>query len=381
MAFVPLAGRRVLSLAQQLPGPYCGLLLAELGAEVVLVEQIPGGDPARIFPALFAAANRGKRSVALDLKNPAGRAAFDRLVTSADAVLEGFRPGVAARLGIDHERLVALRPGLVSCSISGYGQDGPAATLPGHDISYQARAGAVVDGAGNIGGNSLPVADLASATFAALGVVAALLEQSQPGAPAAGRKLDVSMTESVLSWNSIAIVSAVAGLGRSIDSPGHEPAYGVFETADGWVTLSIAHEDHFWKALCDALGRSELASLRGDQRRSRAAELRPWIESTMRLKPSEEWLGVLEPAGVPVGRVNTPSATLDDPLFVARDAFVRDGDRVEVRVPLRTADGPAAVGGPPPAVGADTRSCLLEAGLSERDVDDLVASGAAMEAA
>lgn len=380
MAFLPLAGRRVLSLAQQLPGPYCGLLLAELGADVVLVEQIPGGDPARIFPALFAAANRGKRSVALDLKNPAGRAAFDQLVATADAVLEGFRPGVAQRLGIDHDRLVALRPGLVSCSISGYGQDGPAATLPGHDISYQARAGAVVDGSGNIGGNSLPVADLASATFAALGVVAALLEQSQPGAPAAGRRLDVSMTESVLSWNSIAIASALAGMGRRIDSPASEPAYGIFETADGWVTVSIAHEDHFWRALCEALGRPELGGLRGDERRSRAGELRPWIESTLRLKPSEEWLGILEPAGVPAGRVNTPVATLDDPLFNAREAFVRDGDRVEVRVPLRTADGPAPVGGPPPAVGADTRSCLLEAGLSERDIDDLVASGAAMEA-
>lgn len=380
MAFLPLAGRRILSLAQQLPGPYCGLLLAELGADVVLVEQIPNGDPARMFPALFGAANRGKRSVALDLKHPAGRAAFDHLVAKADAVLEGFRPGVARRLGIDHERLVALRPGLVSCSISGYGQDGPAATLPGHDISYQARAGALVDASGTVAANSLPVADLASAMFAALGLVAALLDQSQPGSPAEGCRIDVSMTESVLSWNSIAIASALAGRSRSIDSPAREPAYGAFETADGWLTLSIAHEDHFWRSLCDALGQSELGGMRGDERRSRADELRPWIESTMRLKPSEEWLQILEPAGVPVGRVNTPIGTLDDPLFVARDAFLRDGDRVEVRLPLRTAHGPAVVGGPPPAVGADTRAALLEAGWSDRDVDDLVACGAAMDA-
>ena len=162
--FLPLAGRRVLSLAQQLPGPYCGLLLAELGADVILVEQIPGGDPARMFGSLFATANRGKRSVALDLKNPAGLAAFDRLVATADVVLEGFRPGVARRLGIDHDRLVGIRPGLVSCSISGYGQDGPAALLPGHDISYQARAGAVVDAAGRVGGNSLPVAEIGRAS-------------------------------------------------------------------------------------------------------------------------------------------------------------------------------------------------------------------------
>lgn len=378
-SFLPLAGRRVLSLAQQLPGPYCGLLLAELGADVVLVEQIPNGDPARIFPTLFAAANRGKRSVALDLKNPAGLAAFDRLVATADVVLEGFRPGVARRLGIDHERLAAIRPGLISCSISGYGQDGPAATLPGHDISYQARAGAVVGEDGGVSSNSLPVADLASAMFAALGVVAALLEAVGAGAPAAGRRLDVSMTESVLSWNSIAIAGAL-GRGPQLSGAGREPAYGLFQTADGWVTLSIAHEDHFWRPLCQALGHDDLGELRGDERRRRAEELRSWVEATMRLKPSEEWLALLEPAGVPIGRVNTPSATIDDPLFVARDAMVREGDRVEVRVPLRTDAGPAAVGGLPPAVGAHTRACLSEVGLTAEEIDRLVADGAALEA-
>lgn len=377
-AFLPLAGRRVLSLAQQLPGPYCGLLLAELGAEVVLVEQIPGGDPARVFPSLFAATNRGKRSVALDLKNPAGLAAFDRLVSTADVVLEGFRPGVAERLGIHHERLVELRPRLVSCSISGYGQDGPAAALPGHDISYQARAGAIIDENGTPTSNSLPVADLASAMFAALGVVAALFETLASGPPPGGRRLDISMTESVLSWNSIAISGALAR-GPRLAGPGQEPAYGLFETADGWVTISIAHEDHFWKVFCHALGHDDLGDLRGAERRRRAGELRPWVESTLRLKPSEEWLALLEPAGVPIGRVNAPSATIDDPLFLSRDAVVRDGDRIEVRVPLRTDAGPAPVGGPAPAVGADTRSCLLEAGMSLAEVDRLVADGAAME--
>ena len=381
MAFAPLAGRRVLSLAQQLPGPYCGLLLAEMGAEVILVEQIPNGDPARIFPSLFSAVNRGKRSVAIDLKAPDGRAAFDRLVASADAVLEGFRPGVAARLGIDHERLVAIRPGLVSCSISGYGQDGPASQLPGHDLSYQARAGAVsIDADGVVRENTLPVADLASAMFAALAVLGALLEQAGPSACAAGRSFDISMTESVLSWNSVAIAGAQAVGTRRLGGAVREPAYGVFSTADGWVTLSIAHEDHFWLALCEALGRPELGELRGDERRARAGDLHDWIASTLRLKPSEEWLGLLEPAGVAVGKVNDPAATLHDPLFVARDAFVFEGATAGVRLPLRADGSPLPAGGPAPAVGADTRSCLLGAGLSGDEIDELAASGAVMEA-
>ncbi len=131
----PLSGLRVLSLAQQLPGPYCGLLLADLGAEVILIEQIPAGDPARVFPDLFEVANRAKKSVALDLKHPAGLEAFKRLAAKAQVVLEGFRPGVAGRLGIDFESVKAVRPDVIYCSISGYGQTGPARLVPGHDLS------------------------------------------------------------------------------------------------------------------------------------------------------------------------------------------------------------------------------------------------------
>jgi formyl-CoA transferase len=361
----PLAGRRVVSIAQQLPGPYCGLLLADLGAEVINVEQVQGGDPARVFPALFAAANRGKASVALNLKDPRGQAAFTKLAQTADVILEGFRPGVAARLGVDYPSVA--RPGLVYCSISGYGQDGPAAGLPGHDLSYQAWAGALSPD-GGLMPSPLPVADLSSALYATVGILAALTDPRAPGC-----YLDVSMAESVLAFNTVGIASAQA---PAEEEQLGEPAYGVFATADDPITVSIAHEDHFWQALCGLLDWPELAGLTGAERRAQRTQLHEQLAAVLRTRPAVVWLEQFTAAGIPAGPVNTPRSTLSDPLFTTREAFVTVDGRTLPRTPLRYGGRPLPVAGSAaPALGADTVHYLTELGYSAADLDTLRTEG------
>lgn len=362
----PLVGRRVVSIAQQLPGPYCGLLLADLGAEVILVEQVRGGDPARVFPPLFAAANRGKASVAVDLKQPEGREIFHRLAATADVILEGFRPGVAARLGVDYPSVA--RPGLVYCSISGYGQDGPAAGLPGHDLSYQARAGVLPVGAdGQAHLSPLPVADLASAMYATVGILAALADPQQ-----AGGYVDVSMAEAVLAFDSVGLAMAQAG---AQEEGLGEPAYGVFATSEGPITLSIAHEDHFWRSLCGVLGWPDVTDLPGSQRRSRSAELRGRLSGVLATRPASYWLEKLTAAGVPCGPVNTALDTLTDPLFTSRDALVVVDGTTYVRTPIRRDGQPMPVDGPAPALGADTARYLAALGYPPSEIDTLAEEG------
>lgn len=200
MAKLPLAGVRILSLAEQYPGPYATMLLADLGADVILVERPGSGDPSRRFPGLFASFNRNKRSVVLDLKSESGKAEFLQLVDTADVVMEGFRPGVMARLQFGAEALRARKPSLVFVSISSFGQNGPQVGVAGHDLSIQAAAGMIDVPHGQEASLSLPVlplADISSAMFAALGVVTALFARSRSGR---GSEIDVSMLDSLVSW-------------------------------------------------------------------------------------------------------------------------------------------------------------------------------------
>ena len=280
--------------------------------------------------------------------------------------LEGFRPGVAARLGVDHASIA--HPGLVYCSISGFGQDGPRASLPGHDLTYQAWAGALgTDSTGAAVVSPLPVADISSALYATVGILAALSDPTGQGA-----YLDVSMAESVLAFNAVGVLSAQAA---ATDETLNEPAYGVFATADRPITLSIAHEDHFWRALCNVLGWPELAGLTGPIRRERSRELRERVGAEIARNGARHWLEVLSAAGVPCGPVNDAAATLRDDLFAERNAFADiDGKRYP-RTPVRRDGAPSAAAGPAPTLGADTERYLTELGYSRGDVDRLAADG------
>jgi crotonobetainyl-CoA:carnitine CoA-transferase CaiB-like acyl-CoA transferase len=318
MATLPLAGVRILSLAEQYPGPFATLLLADLGADVILVERPQGGDPSRRFPGLFSSLNRNKRSVTLDLKSEQGRAEFLRLVDTADVVVEGYRPGVMARLKIDADTLRARKPSLIFVSISSFGQNGPSAAVAGHDLSIQAAVGMVDVPIGQEAQFELPVlplADISSAMFAALGIVTALFARSGSGR---GAQIDVSMLDSLVSWMTPFIVPPMNGM-PTRQLPPADPGYGLFETADGrQITLSIAGEDHMWAALCRVLGLDAYAGLREAESCARADEIKPHLRAAIVRWPYDALCERLESERIAFGPVRRLQDVPLDPQIVAR---------------------------------------------------------------
>jgi crotonobetainyl-CoA:carnitine CoA-transferase CaiB-like acyl-CoA transferase len=367
---------RVLSLAEQYPGPFATLLLADLGAEVILVERPEGGDPARRFPEFFAALNRNKRSVSLDLKHPAGVRAMRRLARSADVLLEGFRPGVVGRLGLDHRLLRKDNPRLVYVSISGFGQDGPYRDRPAHDITYQAMAGLVEEGVGRERPPYLSLADLTGGLF---GAIAALTGLSGRGVNGVGGYYDVSMFDSLLSLL-ISRLVPIANGGPSGEI-GQDPAYGIFPTADGeLLSLSVSFEDHFWRRLCVAVGLVNLADLDAAERVARRDELRVKLAAVIGLRTLEDWSAELDEAGVPFGPVQTPSEILSAAHVAARGLMSRvpgEDTRLYMRQPLIVdGSGPGPTLGVP-ELGEATTEILVRAGFSNVEVAALLRQGAA----
>ena len=262
-----LSGVRVLDLSIWRPGPYATSLLVALGADVLKVEP-PGGDPMRHYRGLFEEINAGKRSMVLDLKAQADGDRVRELASVADVVVEGFRPGVVARLGLDDAVVRASNPGVVYCSISGYGQQDERAALPGHDVNYQAWSGALTPEGGVGAMPPLPTADLAAGTTAAFGICAALLGRTHTGT---GAYLDVSMTDVLSTWTG----RTGAEPGRAGREDTSVPGYGLFETIDGGqISLGVVNEDHFWSSLCHELSLDDLADLDFTERtrRGRSAQ-------------------------------------------------------------------------------------------------------------
>ncbi|WP_256789928.1 CaiB/BaiF CoA-transferase family protein [Frankia sp. AvcI1] len=382
---LPLAGLRVLSLAEQYPGPFATMLLADLGADVILIERPTGGDPTRRFTGHFEALNRNKRSIALDLKSEDGREVFWRLAPTADAVVEGYKPGTVDRLGIGPRQARTRLPALVYASISSFGQTGPLGARGGHDISMQGMTGLVQGDDPRPA--PLPLADLASAMFAAFGVVAALLGRERNGT--AGY-LDVSMLDSLVSWRSTVLVSELNGLDPA-PYPPLDPGYGVVENSRGErLTLSIAGEDHQWRGLCAALGLDHLATLstveRERDRRAIADELRSAFRKA-------DW-ALLEPQlaahGVGFGPVYDDREITTDEQVVARRMIVdvpgagdppgagpdERGGRVRVvRQPVLFDGAGGVIASRAPRLGQHTRPVLRDLGYSDLDVDALVARG------
>jgi CoA:oxalate CoA-transferase len=279
----PLAGLLVADFSINLPGPFCTQQLRRLGARVIQAEP-PGGDPLRTFaPGSFAALAEGKERIRIDLKSEAGRQQGLALGAEANVVVEGWRPGVAERLGVDYARIAAVNPRVVYCSISGYGQSGPMAGRPGHDINYAAVAGALE----LLSTNGLPAGDLSAAMNAALQITAALRAAERTGQ---GQHLDVSITGSLRQW-----VQAVGGASyeRFLDVY-DMPHYGEFETEDGRVlTLGIAHEERFWRNLMTALGHPEWGDVPLPERRRRSAEMRRFIADRIGAMSSAAVAGLL----------------------------------------------------------------------------------------
>jgi alpha-methylacyl-CoA racemase len=295
-----LSGTRVLDLSIWRPGPYATSLLVPLGADVLKIEP-PGGDPMRHYPGLFAAINEGKRSLELDLKDTDDRARALELAAQADVLVEGFRPGVLARLGIDEASVRALNPTVVYCSISGYGQHDPRALLPGHDVNYHAWSGALTPEGGMATSNPpLPTADLAAGMTAAFGICAAVLGRVTSGE---GASLDVSMTDVLSTW------VGPAGARPAEDSADFTraapiPGYGLFATADGGqIALGVMNEQHFWASLCEALGLGPVGGLGFDDRCRRGAELQDTVAGAIATRTRDELVDLLAAGGVPVAPV------------------------------------------------------------------------------
>jgi crotonobetainyl-CoA:carnitine CoA-transferase CaiB-like acyl-CoA transferase len=375
----PLAGLRVLCLAEQYPGPYATLILADLGADVIMVERSPGGDPSRGLPAFFESLNRDKRSVVIDLKQPAGVDALHRLAATADVFIEGFRPGTVDRLGVGWEALREVNPRLVYLSISGFGQDGPYRLRPAHDLSIQAAAGLLAPASSQEIGFSggLAIGDLTSGMFAVIGALSALRARDERGV---GSYVDVSMMDCLVSL-------MTSQLGPALNrqpSPwlDEEPGYGVYPASDGLLTLSISQEQPFWRALCTELGMPEAGQMDVPTRRGRCEELRAQIADRISCETRAHWSDVFERAGVPFALVSELADVVDDPHIAARGLFVdlpAGADhprRRHVRQPLAFDGEHYGPAGHMPRLGEHTLEVLAAAGFTPGELRDLVDAGA-----
>ena len=386
----PLAGVGVLDLSRLLPGGFCTLLLADLGAEVLKVEDTGMGDYVRWAPphyegpeesarsALFLALNRNKRSIRLNLKEERAREVLLGLVRRYDVLLESFRPGVMDRLGVGYERLREENPRLVYCAITGYGQDGPFAGRAGHDMNYLARTGLL----GLTGEEDGPpiqaagqIADLGGgALMAAFGILAALRERDRSGE---GQLVDVSMTDGALSWLAMVAARFLAD-GEVPRRGGTELAGGLicyrpYRCADGWVTLG-ALEPKFWTAWCEGVGRPDLADRQFD---AVGSDTHRAVAAVFAERTRAEWESFNDEHDCCVEPVLALDEALDSALVRSREMVVEvDGVRL-LGTPVklsRTPADPTRAGGPP--IGADTDPVLAEAGFTPEEIAALRAAGA-----
>ncbi len=384
-----LDGVRVLDLTRLLPGPYATQLLADAGADVVKIEDTGAGDYARHMPpvtdegvgAVFDAVNRDKRSVAIDLKEEAGREAFYALVAEADVVIESFRPGVTDRLGVDYETLVDHREDLVYCSLTGYGQDGPYADRVGHDINYVGLAGLLAMTRDDVQERPrLPgyqIADMGGGLMAALAVCSALLARELGNT--GGEYLDVSMTDAVVSLS-----QAIAPMALSGDDPrpgetpltGLYPWYDVYEAADGRYVTIGALEPKFWRAFCEAVDRPDLIDHHMTDDPATRSALRETLEEIFARRTRDEWVEDLADVEATVGGVYTPSETVEHPQIEARGYVERPADgSPRVGFPIQGSAIPDRERAAVPGHGEHTDELLAEVGIDEAERERLREEG------
>ena len=382
----PLAGLTVLDLTRLLPGGYCTLLLADLGAEVLKVEEPGRGDYIRWTPpmvegesAAHRALNRGKRSITLNLRTPMGIDLLRRLVQRSDMLVESFRPGVMDRLGVGFESLSADNPALIYCAITGYGQDGPYRDLPGHDINYIGYGGILAMSADRDGDPVLPgvqIGDLGGGMLGAIGILAALVERASTGR---GRFVDASMLDGVVSWLSVHAAAFLAT--NEAPAAGHGPltgglaCYRVYRTADGRSLTVGALEPRFWRTLCEALDCSDLID---DQfgAPERQSEMARRLQSIFESKARDEWMERLRDVPACVGPVNDLAEALEDPQVRARGMVAEvDGRPVGPGRPLRFSGSFDLPFRRAPGLGEHTAEVLAAIGVTDDELKALRIQG------
>lgn len=392
----PLAGLKVIDLSHVMAGPTCSMLLADMGADVIKVEKLPGGDDSRrMVPptiaeesAAFLIMNRNKRGIALNLKTEAGRDVLSRLLQDADVLIENYRRGTMESMGFGYEKLHVLNPRLIYCSISGFGRTGPYADRGGFDLVTQGMSGLMsITGEGpgcppmKMGA---PVTDITAGILACVGVLAALHSRSSTGL---GQMVDTSLFEAGIVhtyWHS-AICFATGhapgpmGTAHPLNAP-----YQAFPSADGWITVGAANQGN-WLRLIDALGAPELGNdprfvTNADRMRNLTA-LQAALTPLFTVRTSAEWLHLLEKAGVPAGPVLDIAQMHRDPQALARDMIVETTHPVAGRVaslglPIKFSETPGSVRRPAPVLGQHTREVLREHGFSDAEAGQMAASGA-----
>jgi len=395
----PLAGVRVLELAQIMAGPTCGMLLADLGADVIKVERVPGGDDTRHMnrpavngeSAAFMAMNRNKRGIALNLKLPAAQDALKRMVLRADVVTENYRKGTMEKLGLGYDALRALNPAIIYCSISGFGRSGPYAERGGYDLIAQGMSGLMAT-TGEPGRapvkHGAPTCDINAGILGALGVVAAYVHRLKTGE---GQLVDTSLFEAGIHqtfWHSAIYFATNESLGPSGSAHILSAPYQAFRAADGWLTIGGANQGN-WERMVRVLGAPEWLSDRRFASNSERMKNLPALVELMNARiqkwKQQELLAALEAAGVPCGPINSIADMAADPQTLAREMVVelehpRAGRTRALGLPVKLSRTPGRVSRPAPLLGQHTREVLAEFGFSQPEIEALVASGAAVAA-
>ena len=391
----PIHGVKVLELAQIMAGPTCGLMLADLGAEVIKIEKIPGGDDTRRFlppdingeAAAFMMMNRNKRGMALDLKTKEGVEVFKRMVKQADVVVENFRKGTLEKLGVGYEELKKINPKIILCEISGYGRTGPYADKGGFDLIAQGMSGLM-----SITGESkgkppmkvgAPVTDITAGILAATGVLAALVSRATTGV---GQRVDTSLYEAGIVhtyWQSaIASATGVApgplGSAHPLTAP-----YQAFQTKDKWITVGASNQNT-WLKLIDALGVKELQENEkfnsNANRMKNLTELTELLKKELVKKTAEEWLKLFDKKGLPCGPINTVTEMFKDPQTIERKMIVdvkntKAGSFKAIGMPIKFSETKVEDTKESPTFGQHTKQILLDHGFKSEEIDSLMKQG------
>jgi len=382
-----LEGIKILDLSRMLPFEYCTMILADLGADILKIEEPEMGDYMRWLPpkikeenSHFLLLNRNKRSMTLNLRKDDAKAILRDLATGADVLFESFRPGVMDKLGLGYDAIKEVNPEIIYCSSTGYGQMGPYSNKPGHDLNYISIAG-ILERTGLekpvIPG--IPMADMTVGVYSALAILAAIIARDRVGV---GQYIDISMTDCMLSYNIANIGDYVAGRSEKFELRGEAPYYNVYETKDGkWISVGNI-EDKFWADMCRGMDREDLIEKHSfGLSKEEKASLKSELQEVFRQKTRDEWIRIFEDKDTCITPVLAVEESLNDPNFIERDMIFEvdhptEGKLKQIALPIKFSETTDLRKMPPPMIGEHTDEVLKALGYDDAKIERLRKDGA-----